>query len=200
MTVFVVEMIAGATQSRDSIIAAGALWKPAVLDGQVWRIFTSMFLHADVGHIIGNCMALYVLGMAAEHGFGFVRAAMLYLLSGVCGAILSLLLTTGPSVGASGAIFGLAGGIIAFFWKYHRLFLIRDKRIGAGRAVWALYTIAPGFLQPEIDNSCHIGGFIGGALAGAVLPRRRRPELESAFAVILSGGASRASRGDGRLM
>ena len=71
----------------------------------------------------------------------------------------------GPSVGASGAIFGLMAFIVVFLYKYQKSFFIRDRRIGFVIAAWGLLTIVFGFLSPYIDNFAHIGGAIGGAIA-----------------------------------
>ena len=186
IAVFVWEIGSGALQSTDAIIDAGALWRPAVMEGQAWRAVTAMFLHGGADHLIGNCLVLYVLGMATEHAFGIARAGLIYFVAGLCGAALSLAMTTGPSVGASGAIFGLCGAVIVFLFRFHKVFFVRDKRIGIVLLVWAVWTVATGFLQPEIDNFCHIGGFVGGALAAAILPRRQRPELQRPFNVVFN--------------
>jgi rhomboid protease GluP len=95
---------------------------------------------------------------------------VIYLASGLCGSLLSIAMNPGPSIGASGAIFGVSGAVIVFLYKYQSRFFIRDKRVGFVLLIWSAYTVATGFLSPEIDNFAHIGGFIGGALLGALLP------------------------------
>lgn len=182
--VYIWELLVGALVSKESIINAGALWREKVLQGQIWRPVTAMFLHGGIDHLIGNCMALYVLGMANEHAFGVARTGLIYLISGICGATLSLLITTGPSVGASGAIFGLQAALVVFLYRYQDRFYVRDKRIAFVLLMWACYTILTGFLSPEIDNFCHIGGFMGGAMMGAILPGRDRVEMTPGFAIL----------------
>jgi rhomboid protease GluP len=145
---------------------------------------TATFLHGGFDHLFGNCAILYVLGMACEHAFGMVRTIAIYAVAGLSGSLLSLMLTTGPSVGASGAIFGLSSAIIIFFYRYQHIFFVRDKRVAFVLLVWAVYSVGLGFLTPGIDNYAHIGGFTGGAVMGALLPRRDRPELLGAFAVL----------------
>jgi rhomboid protease GluP len=184
VAVFVWELTSGALSSKDAIIDAGALSRAEVMKGEIWRVVTSMFLHGGFDHLIGNCFVLYVLGMATEHAFGISRAGLIYLVSGLSGSALSVAMTQGPSVGASGAIFGLCGSVIVFLFRYHKVFFVRDKRISVVLLVWAVWTVATGFLSPEIDNFCHIGGFVGGVLAAAVLPRRDRPDLQTAFNVV----------------
>lgn len=184
LVVFGWEVATGAMFSQQSIIDAGALSRPEVLSGEVWRLLTATFLHGGFDHLIGNCFVLYVLGMASEHAFGRVRAAIIYFASALCGSLLSVTLSPGPSVGASGAVFGLAAAVIVFFYRFHNLFFVRDKRVGFVLLAWAIYSVASGFLTPGIDNFAHIGGFTGGAAMGALLPRRDRPELHAAFAIL----------------
>ncbi len=183
VAVFVWEVGHGALVSRDAIIAAGALSRALVLRGQWWRLVTPMFLHGSPGHLIGNMIALYVLGMACEHAFGSRKTLALYLWSGVTASLVSIALSPGPSVGASGAIFGLMGAVIAVLSRHQHRFYVRDKRIGVVLAAWAVYTIATGLLSPYVDNGAHMGGFLGGALLGLRLeprlgrvgPSARRP-------------------------
>ena len=182
--VFVWQLATGALESEAAIVEAGALSRPEVTSGEVWRLVTATFLHGGFDHLLGNCMILYVLGMACEHAFGTARTIAIYVVAGLSGSLLSLTLTTGPSVGASGAIFGLSAAIIVFFYRYQNVFFVRDKRVGFVLLVWAVYSVGLGFLTPGIDNYAHFGGFTGGALMGALLPRRDRPELLGAFAVL----------------
>ena len=188
VAVFGWEVASGAMFSLQAIVDAGALSRDEVLAGQVWRLLSATFLHADFGHLFGNCLVLYVLGMASEHAFGLPRTAIIYFASGLSGSLLSCALTPGPSVGASGAIFGLAAAVIVFFYRFHNLFFVRDKRVGFVLLAWAIYSVGSGFLSPGIDNYAHIGGFTGGAVLGALLPRRSRPELQVAFNVLARTG------------
>ncbi|HEV2292634.1 MAG TPA: rhomboid family intramembrane serine protease [Tepidisphaeraceae bacterium] len=182
--VFVWQLSTGALDSQAAIVQAGALSRPEVMSGEVWRLVTATFLHGGFDHLLGNCAILYILGMACEHAFGTLRTIAIYAVSGLAGSLLSLGLTQGPAVGASGAIFGLSSAIIVFFYRYHHVFFVRDKRVGFALIVWAVYSVILGFLTPGIDNYAHIGGFTGGAVMGALLPRRDRPELQGAFAIL----------------
>src|SRR5439155_353506 len=107
VALFAWELAAGALASRESIVEAGALVRDRVLAGEWWRLESATFLHAGWDHLIGNCLVLYVVGMACEHAFGFARTAVVYFTSGLTGSLLSTTLSPGPSVGASGAIFGI---------------------------------------------------------------------------------------------
>jgi rhomboid protease GluP len=172
IAVFVWEVGRGALASRESIIAAGALSRTLVLDGEVWRLVTPMFLHGGPDHLIGNMIALYVLGLACEHALGSLRMLGVYLSSGIAAALLSMALGPGPSVGASGAIFGLMGAVIAVLNRHQHRFYLRDKRIGVVLAAWAIYTIVTGLMSLFVDNAAHAGGFLGGALLGLRLEPR----------------------------
>src|SRR5438445_244510 len=81
-------------------------------------------------------------------------------------ALSGVALSPGPSVGASGAIFGLMAAVAAFLHHHDQLFRIRDKRIFGVLLAWAAYTIVTGFATPYVDNAAHVGGFIGGWLMG----------------------------------
>lgn len=170
--VFAWEVSTLAFTSRERIIAAGALMRGQVLEGEVWRILSATFLHGGPDHLIGNCLSLYVLGMACEHAVGWRRLLTVFAAGAIGGWALSLLNHGGPSVGASGAIFGIMGAVVVILYQRRDLFVIRDKRIGVVIAVWAGYTLLIGTLQPMIDNWAHFGGLLAGAGAAVGLPLR----------------------------
>src|SRR4051794_28711099 len=91
IAVFGWELKTGALGSRSSIVAAGALMRANVLQGESWRLLTSGFLHGSIDHLIGNCVSLYILGMACEHGLGTVKTALVYLAALLAGGWLSIL-------------------------------------------------------------------------------------------------------------
>lgn len=175
--VFVWQISANTLESQESIIAAGALVRDRVLQGEYWRLLSATMLHGGIDHLLGNAISLYILGMAAEHAYGSPRMLGIYLVSGIAGSLLSLATGPGPSVGASGAIFGLMGAVIVLFWKHHDQLLVRDKRIGVVIAAWAVYTIIVGLMTPMVDNAGHVGGLLGGMVSAwaiqPVLLRRR---------------------------
>ena len=170
--IFSWQVSSGALASEQSIIAAGALVRERVTQGEWWRLLSATVLHGNLEHIVGNAVSLYVLGMASEHAYGTRSMLLIYIASGIAGSVLSAAMSPGPSVGASGAIFGLMGAIVVLFWKHHSALMVRDKRIGVVIAVWALFTIAAGLMTPMIDNAAHLGGLFGGmAVAWALRPR-----------------------------
>jgi rhomboid protease GluP len=169
--VFVMETARGAIHSAEGLVAFGALSRPEVFAGQYWRLESATWLHGGLNHLVSNAIALFILGMICEHAFGRAQYFVLYVLSGVGGSILSLLISEGPSVGASGAIFGLQGAAIVLFRQHRDRILMRDRRIGVVLLGWALYSIVTGLTSPFVDNGAHIGG----ALTGALIARRLHP-------------------------
>lgn len=167
--IFAVELRVGALESREAIVAMGALARERVAAGEYWRLLTAPWLHGSVDHLVGNGIALYILGMVGEAAFGRAQLVVLYVLSGLIGSLLSVVMSAGPSVGASGAIFGLQGAAIVLFRVHRDRLLVRDRRVGFVLIIWALYTIAGGIMEPLIDNGAHIGGALGGALIARYL-------------------------------
>ncbi len=175
VAIFIVEVAMGGLESRAAIVAMGALVREGVVAGQYWRLVSATLLHGGGHHLIGNAIALFILGMICEHAFGRSQFVILYVLSGIGGSLVSLLTSAGPSVGASGAIFGLQGASIVLFRTHRDRLLLRDRRIGFVLLIWAIYTIGGGLTSPFIDNGAHIGG----ALAGALLARGLHPVVLS---------------------
>lgn len=171
--IYLGELASGALRSSASIIAAGALKRELVMRGEYWRLASAAFLHASWGHLLGNSVFLYVLGMANEHAFGSKRVALIYGISAITGSLISMSASPGPSIGASGAVFGLMGSLVILFYKNRSSFYLRDRNIGIFVGIIALFQIILGFNSPYIDNFCHIGGFLGGAAAALCL----RPAL-----------------------
>jgi rhomboid protease GluP len=167
--IFVAETRMGALESRESIITMGALARERVAAGEYWRLLTAPWLHGGTEHLVGNGVALYILGMVCEAAFGPAQFVVLYVLSGLAGSIVSMFVTAGPSVGASGAIFGLQGAAIVLLRRERERLLVRDRRVGFVLLIWAIYTIAGGLTDAFIDNGAHIGGALGGALIASRL-------------------------------
>ena len=167
--IFVAEVRMGALETRDSIIAMGALARERVAASEYWRLLTAPWLHGGTEHLVGNGIALYILGMVCEAAFGPVQFVVLYVLSGLAGSLVSMLVSVGPSVGASGAIFGLQGAAIVLLRRERDRLLVRDRRVGFVLLIWAIYTIAGGLTDPFLDNGAHIGGALGGALIASRL-------------------------------
>jgi rhomboid protease GluP len=155
-----------------SKILEGALVRERVMAGEYWRVITAAFLHGGPDHLIGNLISLYILGLACEHALGLRGMAVVYMVSAIGGSLVSMAMSPGPSIGASGAIFGLMGAIVLILHRERERIFVRDKRIGVVIAVWAGYTLLLGAFQPMVDNGAHLGGLIAGALAAMIVPVR----------------------------
>lgn len=172
------ELVVGGSTNSQVLVDYGANYGPLVIKGEVWRFFTSMFLHISLAHLAFNGYALYALGFPMEHVYGSSRFTMIYLLTGLFGSLASFALTGDDplrvSAGASGAIFGVIGMNLAFFWLH------KDKFGQFGRAQLSntIFVIAInlfiGFTMPQIDNMAHIGGLIAGVLLGVGLAPQYR--------------------------
>ena len=176
VAMFAWEIASGALSDKDSIVAAGALTRDGVLAGEWWRLISAPFLHAGPDHLIGNCLVLYIVGLACEHALGFAQTAVVYFTSALTGAALSMAFRPGPSVGASGAIFGVLASVVVVLVRYRREFYVRDKRIAVVLAAWAAWQVLTGFATPFIDNFAHLGGIAGGALVTLGMKPRLQPE------------------------
>jgi rhomboid protease GluP len=172
VAVFVWQLASNALDTEAGIVDAGALVRNRVLEGEHWRMVSATLLHGGFDHLFGNCVALYILGLAGEHALGAWRVLVIYVASGLAGSLASVLTGPGPSVGASGAICGLMGAVVLILYKYRRVYHVRDKEIALVLAGWAAYTILIGAIDPRIDNWAHLGGLLGGALvASGIRPR-----------------------------
>ncbi|KAE9616605.1 putative peptidase S54, rhomboid [Lupinus albus] len=134
---------------------------------QVWRLFSCIWLHGGLVHLLANMFSLVFIGIRLEQDFGFVRIGFLYVLSGFGGSLLSsLFLQSSISVGASGALFGLLGAMLSELltnWTiYANKFAATLTLI-----VIIIINLGAGFL-PHMDNFAHIGGFFSGFFLGVV--------------------------------
>jgi rhomboid protease GluP len=111
--VFIWQLAAGVLESESALVDGGALVAGRIVRGEVWRLATSIFLHGGLDHLLGNMVALYILGIAVEHAFGPGRMAAIYVAAGVVGGLATSAVNPLPTVGASGAVFGLMGCLVA---------------------------------------------------------------------------------------
>ncbi|MBE6155940.1 MAG: rhomboid family intramembrane serine protease [Firmicutes bacterium] len=150
-----------------TLINLGATSTQAIRNGQVYRLITYAFLHGGLAHLLCNMYSLYIVGPQVEARYGKGRYIFIYLLSAVAGALLSAGFNYGiPSVGASGAIFGILGAMVYFGYRF-RLYL---KEALYNRIIpVVLLNLFVGFMIPNIDNACHIGGLIAGYLTAMAM-------------------------------
>src|SRR5213594_4992377 len=172
--------------SAEALWALGAAGAIPWHYGRWWTLFTAIYLHGGLLHILFNVLWIRQLGPAVEEIYGPARLVVIFTVSGVAGFVVSNMVNVLFTVGASGSIFGLLGAIIAY----------GRKRGGAfGRLVlqqygqWALILFISGFFLAGVNNLAHAGGFAGGFAAGLVLSLAER-RAETASDWLLAGAAA----------
>jgi membrane associated rhomboid family serine protease len=138
--------------------------RSAIADGEYWRVLTAGFLHAGFFHLLFNMFSLYILGSLLEPAVGKLRFGLIYFVSLLAGSFGAILVEpNAPTVGASGAIFGLMGAAIVVL-RHHGISFAES-----GLAVWLGLNLLITFTVSNISIGGHIGGLIGGTVAAAVL-------------------------------
>ncbi|MFZ0772820.1 MAG: rhomboid family intramembrane serine protease [Candidatus Sulfotelmatobacter sp.] len=202
VAVFLGMALAGSTImdfSPQETILWGANFGPYTLSGEWWRLLTCVFVHGGIIHIAFNMWCLWNLGALCESLYGRWTYAAIYLICGVGASLTSVMWHPGtPSVGASGAIFGLAGALIAAF-KLGEFSVPRAALSGTLRslAMFVIYNLIFGAAIGTTDNAAHIGGLVTGLTLGALIaliaPQHdhdlRRVAIFVAAALVLAGGA-----------
>ena len=150
----------------------GANFGPATQDGQWWRLLSAVFVHLSLLHVAVNIWALWDVGRLLEGLLGQWRFALVFVASGMVGNLLSLALQNQQRVscGASGAIFGLYGALLALLWH-------ERKRMAPTEYRWIFFAalgfctlmMVLGFVIPSIDNAAHAGGLLAGLALGTHL-------------------------------
>jgi rhomboid protease GluP len=168
--VFVIQVLVGG----DTVLNYGAKNNQLLAAGQVWRLVSPVFLHVNLLHIGVNMYSLWAIGPAVERFYGQARFLAVYLLAGIGGVLLSLVMSPNPSVGASGAIFGLLGALASFLYL-HRATFGQLGRAQLRQLVFvALINLTMGLTLGihNIDNWGHVGGLVAGVgLAWFIGPR-----------------------------
>lgn len=170
--IFLVVDFSGGSENTAHMIACGAAYPPLILeDGQIYRLFTCMFLHFGIYHIANNMLILFVLGQRLEPVVGKLRYILIYLLGGAGGNIISLALETkkseyAVSAGASGAIFAVMGAMIYVVVRNRgRIQDISTRQM----LIMAGFSLYFGFTSTGVDNAAHVGGMICGFLLAVLL-------------------------------
>jgi membrane associated rhomboid family serine protease len=184
----------------DALVRWGAMYGPPATHGEWWRVVTAMFVHVGIIHLAMNMYVLAAGGGFVERLFGHLNFFVLYMLSGIGGSITSLAVHPGTvSAGASGAIFGIYGGLLGFL-LWHRHSLPGDaarsmmKTAVAFLGVNILFSLA----NENVDLAAHLGGFVSGSAAGAALAApmfgsRPRSHFVHAIVVAAAGAAFAAA-------
>jgi len=172
-----------------ALLDDGSVSRATIADDEYWRLITAGFLHAGMFHLLFNMFALYVLGTLLEPAVGRFRFALIYFVSLLAGSFGALLLEpNSPTVGASGAIFGLMGAAVI---------VMRNRGLSpmeSGLGFWILLNLIITFTVPNISIGGHLGGLIGGGLAALLLfdlrDRVRVPAMVPTVLVAALGAAA----------
>ncbi|MDA1189299.1 MAG: rhomboid family intramembrane serine protease [Chloroflexi bacterium] len=164
----------GSSENTGTLLQFGAMFGPYIAaKGEYWRLFTAMFLHAGLLHLGLNMFGLWIFGRMVEGLFGHVRFAVIYVIAGLAGSVVSYLLNQETvAVGASGAVFGVLGATAAFFISQRQLLGRLAQRNITTLAMLVGINLLFGFFWPGIDNWAHLGGLAGGLAIGYVLSPR----------------------------
>ena len=183
------------TPQTPALIRAGSNFGPFTLDGQWWRLLSSLFVHFGLLHLAVNMWALWQSGRLAERLFGSLQFIVLYVFAGLCGNVASLLWN--PAVdtgGASAALFGVLGALLAFILRTRtRVPIEVGSGLRASGSILVLYSLANGLTHSGCENSALLGGLLAGFAIGWLLARPLNVEGRSSYArqlaVAVLGGA-----------
>lgn len=171
VAVYVLMEVLGSTENIDYMLQWGGAYTPLILDGEWYRLITSMFLHFGIYHLLNNMVLLLFMGDMLETHVGKIKYLLIYFGGGILGNLCSLFwdIHTGSmavSAGASGAVFAVIGAVFVLVLKSR-------GRLGDFTAprmlVMIVLTIYYGFQSTGVDNAAHVGGVIGGVLLAALL-------------------------------
>ena len=181
------QLTLGGSTVHGRVFEEGVLYRYGIaVEHQYWRLLTSGFLHENLFHIGVNMYILYWLGSMLEPALGSVKFAAIYFTSLLVGSFGALFATASPSLGASGAVFGLMGAAVV------ELRARRMSVMESGIGLLIIINLGFSFAVPDISVGAHIGGLLGGALAGLAIRTaddRRRSWLGLAACLALSAAA-----------
>ena len=163
--IFLIVDFTGGSENTAHMIEFGAAYPPLILEnGEIYRLFTCMFLHFGIEHLLNNMLVLFVLGSRLEQVIGKIKFLLIYLIGGVLGNVISLLIELrtqdfAVSAGASGAVFAVMGAMIYI--------VIRNKGWLGDLSmrqilVMAAFSLYFGFASTGVDNTAHVGGMVSG--------------------------------------
>lgn len=175
--------LSGGSEDPGVLRSLGAMDGPLIAAGEYWRLFAAMFLHSGWMHLGLNAFGLFVFGQQLEQLYGHGRFIAIYVLAGLAGSVTSYALnlsfvSQAIGVGASGAIFGVLGGLVAFFLSHRNQLGDMGRRTLMGLLVLAGINLVFGFVTAGVDNFAHIGGLVCGIVLGIAFSPRYQPVLD----------------------
>lgn len=171
---------AGSSENAYFMYEKGAMLAPAVLeDGEYYRLVTAMFMHFGIRHIINNMIVLFALGDNLERALGHVKYLIFYMVCGVGSNWISMMAEGANSMtvsaGASGAIFGVVGGLFyAVMINKGRLEDLSSRQL----VIMIFLSLYAGFTSTGVDNVAHVSGLILGIIMGLILYRKPKKYME----------------------
>ena len=173
--VFIAFSMIGDTESSGFMLSHGACYVPLVREGEYYRLFTAMFLHFGLMHLVYNMICLLSMGDMLEKEIKALRYLIIYLAGGVMGNVVSFFWETylhdyAVSAGASGAVFAVIGAVLSIVLRRKGT---RNEAMAKRMILMAVLMIAQGFLEAGTNNAAHIGGFATGFLLGLLLCPQR---------------------------
>jgi membrane associated rhomboid family serine protease len=179
LVVTVIVSLIAIEQPDESLFNQLALIRSDVIHGELYRLLTVTLLHANFIHLALNMYALYLIGPVVENIWGARLFGLFYLLTAIAASTVSIVFSPGPAVGASGAIFGLIGVLLAGTRVHHPVLDQRARQIVPQLGFLVVINLVLGFSIGGIDNAAHIGGLISGLWLGLVVPPGKVPTLRS---------------------
>ena len=164
---FILMELSGGSTNSQTLLKYGANLDVLVKNGEYYRLFTCIFLHIGIMHLLCNMYSLYIIGREVENLFGKIKYIIIFILSGIFGSIMSLAFTHNTiSAGASGAIFGLLGALL-YFGMHYRTYL--GEAIKRSIIPIIVVNLIIGIFAEGIDLAAHIGGLVGGVLVAMMV-------------------------------
>ena len=178
--VFIGEMVSGGAENTDTLLKMGAQYWPNIGENGEWyRIFTSMFLHIGIEHLVGNMICLIAIGPNVESYFGHIKYIIIYIVAGLCGSLLSLTIELFTlkfyvSAGASGALSGLFGAMIIFAIDP----ATKQKFSWYKIVIYIVLLLIPGLGAHKVNVVAHLGGIIGGFILAYIFYLTKRSKYK----------------------
>lgn len=180
IVVFLVLSFMGVVEDAEFMLNHGAMYVPYILERhEYYRLFTSMFLHFGISHLVNNMLSLFIFGINLEQEIGTIKFGIIYFVSGLLANLASGYNDIRTehyvvSAGASGAIFGIIGALLYV--------AIRNRGhigsvSGRGIIVMTAFTLYYGFTSTGVDNVAHIAGMVFGFILGVILYHKKRRNI-----------------------
>ncbi len=183
-TMHLIAELSGGSNDPDVLWRLGAMNGQQIAAGEYWRLFVAIFLHSGWMHLGLNAFGLFVVGQLLEPLYGHSRFTAIFILSGLAGSVASYalnlsLMPYAIGMGASGALFGVLGALVAFFLSHRNQLGDMGRRSLVGLLLLAGVNLVFGLVTAGVDNYAHIGGFVSGFVLGIAFSPRYVPVLDT---------------------